>query len=256
MDLELAGRRAVVTGASKGIGRATALALAHEGAQVYAVARSPFPDDVPGVTSVELDLTAPNAAARLAERVGPVDVLVNNIGAALPASMDAAGFLDIDDATWRATFELNLFATVGVTRALLPSLLDREGVVITVSSIGARAAYQPVDYGAAKAALTNLSKALAEEFGDRGLRALTVSPGPTRTGNWSDPDGYAGRLAAQQGVTVEDFLVTVPEAMSIALGRLSEPEETAALITFLASHRAGNITGVDYIADGGTLKAV
>jgi putative oxidoreductase len=105
--------------------------------------------------------------------------------------------------------------------------------VINISSIGARAAFPPADYGAAKAALTNLSKALAEEFGPQGLRALTVSPGPTRTQNWGDPRGYAGELAAAAGLRLDEFLAQVPATMGITTGRLTEPEETAALITFL-----------------------
>lgn len=104
--------------------------------------------------------------------------------------------------------------------------------------------------------MNNLTKALAEEFGERGLRALTVSPGPTRTANWSDPEGYAGRLAAQAGVDLDDFLAGLPQAMSITTGRLTEPEETAGLIAFLASDRAANLTGADYLADGGVIKTV
>ncbi|MEH3034223.1 MAG: SDR family oxidoreductase [Aeromicrobium erythreum] len=170
--------------------------------------------------------------------------------------MQAAGFLDLDDDAWQQTYELNLFATVRVTRALLPGLLRRRGLVVNVSSVGARAAFKPVDYGTAKAALTNLTKALAEEFGPQGLRAVTVTPGPTRTQNWSDPSGYAGLLAQQSGVALETFLEGVPDAMSISTGRLTEPEETAALIAFLASGRSGNLTGADFVADGGVLKAV
>ncbi|AIJ25255.1 short-chain dehydrogenase/reductase SDR [Amycolatopsis methanolica 239] len=143
-----------------------------------------------------------------------------------------------------------------VTRALLPGLLRRRGIVINISSIGARAAFQPVDYGTAKAALTNLTKALAEEFGLRGLRALTVSPGPTRTANWADPEGYAGELAAAAGVPLKEFLAGVPASMGITTGRLTEPEETAALVAFLASPRSGNLTGADYLADGGVIKTV
>ncbi|GAB09993.1 putative oxidoreductase [Gordonia araii NBRC 100433] len=255
MNLALAGKKAVVTGASKGIGLATARLLAEEGAQVYGVARSeaaPFD----GITPVRLDLIDHAAAAALSDIVGEIDILVNNLGGVVPGSMRATGFLDIDDDAWQATYELNLFATVRVTRALLPGLLVRRGVVVNVSSIGARAAFQPVDYGTAKAALNNLTKALAEEFGGQGLRAVTVSPGPTRTANWSDPEGYAGYLAQQSDVELDEFLASVPSAMSITTGRLTEPEETAALIAFLASPRAANLTGADYLADGGVLKTV
>ncbi|MDN5724566.1 MAG: SDR family oxidoreductase [Propionibacteriales bacterium] len=254
MDLNLQGKNVVVTGASKGIGLATARSFATEGANVHAVSRTVITED--GIESIPLDLTDHAAARQLADRVGEADILINNLGGVVPGSLTAAGFLDLDDDTWQATYELNLFATVRITRALLPGLLNRRGVVINVSSIGARAAFPPVDYGTAKAALNNLTKALAEEFGAGGLRALTVTPGPTRTANWSDPQGYAGRLADQAGLTLEEFITTVPGAMSITTGRLTEPEETAALITFLASDRSGNLTGADYLADGGVIKTV
>ncbi|MFE1592099.1 SDR family oxidoreductase [Nocardia sp. NPDC058705] len=258
MDLQLSGKTAVVTGASKGIGLEVARSLAAEGVRVIAAARSAgTSSDLAelGVTAVSLDLTDPRSAARLAE-FGDVDILVNNLGGVAPASMAAAGFLAVDDAAWQQTCDLNLFATVRVTRALLPGLLRRSGVIVNVSSIGARAAFPPVDYGTAKAALTNLTKALAEEFGPQGLRAMTVSPGPTRTENWGDPTGYAGRLAAAVGENLAEFLAKVPERMGITTGRLTEPSETAALITFLASPRAGNLTGADYLADGGVIKTV
>lgn len=243
MDLGLTGKKAVVTGASKGIGKAVADALAAEGAQVVAAART---------GALPVDLTTPQGVATLAETAGDVDILVNNLGGVI----EMTGFLDLTDETWQATYELNLFSTVRVTRALLPGLLRRRGVIINVSSIGARAAYRPTDYGTAKAALTNLSKALAEEFGDQGLRVLTVSPGPTRTQNWADPHGYAGRLAEAEGTSLADFLAETPARMGITTGRLTEPEETAALVTFLASPKAANLTGADYLADGGALKAV
>ncbi|OLR95429.1 SDR family oxidoreductase [Actinokineospora bangkokensis] len=254
MDLGLAGKTAVVTGASQGIGLATTHALVAEGAHVLAVARTPPTGD--GITPVAADLTSQDGTKAVAEAAGEVDILVNNLGGVIPASMRAAGFLDLDDDTWQQTYELNLFATVRLTRALLPTLLDRRGTIINVSSIGALAAYPPVDYGTAKAALNNLTKALSEEFAPRGLRALTVSPGPTRTQNWSDPSGYAAYLAQKAGIPLADFLADVPANMRITTGRLTEPEETAALITFLASPRAANLTGTNHLADGGAIKTV
>jgi NAD(P)-dependent dehydrogenase (short-subunit alcohol dehydrogenase family) len=259
MDLGLNGKTAVVTGASKGIGLATTEALAAEGVRVFAAARTPAPSWVElgdAVVPVLVDLTTPEGATRLAEQAGDVDILVNNLGGIVTAAMMAKGFLDIDDATWRQTYDLNLFATVRITRALLPGLLTRKGVVINVSSIGARAAFPPIDYGTAKAALTNLTKGLAEEFGAAGLRALTVSPGPTLSQNWTDPQGYAGLFAAKSGLDLDEFLAQVPTSMGISTGRLTEPEETAALIAFLVSDRSGNLTGIDVLADGGVIKTV
>ncbi|WP_158892275.1 SDR family NAD(P)-dependent oxidoreductase [Amycolatopsis anabasis] len=262
MDLQLTGKTALVTGASRGIGLEITRALAAEGVRVAAGARTVTPElaALPGVTAITADLATPAGAAALVDQaaaaLGEFDVLVNNVGGVVPASMRAAGFLDIDDESWQRTFELNLFGTVRVTRGALPSLLRRRGVIINISSIGARAAFPPVDYGTAKAALTNLSKALAEEFGGRGVRALTVSPGPTRTRNWSDPGGYAGDLARAEGADLDRFLAEVPARMGITTGRLTEPAETAALVTFLASPLAGNLNGADYLADGGVLKTV
>lgn len=256
MDLRLEGRTAVVTGASKGIGLEAVKVLAAEGVRVFAAARSAQPGLGPEVSAVAVDLTTADGVRELAESAGDVDILVNNLGGVMPAAMAAPGFLDIDDQTWAQTYELNFFATLRVTRALLPGLLRRRGVVVNVSSIGAVAAYRPIDYGTAKAALNNLSKGLAEEFGDRGLRVLTVSPGPTRTQNWADPAGYAGQLAERQGVSLEDFLSEVPAAMGITTGRLTEPEEIATLIAFLASGRSGNLTGAHIVADGGVIKTM
>lgn len=259
MDLQLTGKTAVVTGGSKGIGLAIVRALADEGARVVTASRTVSKElEALGeaVTVVRADLTVPESAALLASTAGDADILVNNLGGGDTSRALGAGFLDIEDEGWRRTYELNLFSTVRITRALLPGLLTKRGIVINISSVGARAAFPPVDYGTAKAALTNLTKALAEEFGDRGLRALTVTPGPTRTRHWSEPDGYAGQLARAAGVDFDRFLAAVPQRMGITTGRLTEPEETAALVAFLASPRSGNLTGADFLADGGVIKTV
>ncbi|GAA5092774.1 SDR family NAD(P)-dependent oxidoreductase [Nocardia iowensis] len=263
MDLQLAGKTAVVTGASKGIGLEIVRALIAEGVRVVAAARTITPElralDGPS-TAVTVDLATPDGAAALVERateiLGDLDILINNVGGVVPGSADARGFLEIADDAWQRTYDLNLFSTVRVTRHALPGLLRRRGVIINISSIGARAAYHPVDYGTAKAGLNNLTKALAEEFGAHGLRALTVSPGPTRTRNWSAPDGYAADVAAQNSMTLDEFLDQAPTQMGITTGRLTEPAEIAALVSFLASPRSGNLTGADYLADGGVIKTV
>lgn len=258
MNLDLENRTAIVTGASRGIGLAVTRELTREGAHVIAAARHPGEElrEIANVTAVAVDLTDPDGAEELVAKAEHLDILVNNLGGLVEQSVAAGGFVDITDDSWQQTYELNLFATVRVIRHALPKLIARHGVIINVSSIGARAAFPPVDYGTAKAALSNLTKALAEEYGSQGVRALTVSPGPTRTANWLDPDGPAGRAAATQGISLDEFLSRIPKAIGLTIGRLSEPEETARLITFLASPRVANLTGADYLADGGAIKTI
>ncbi|MFE0028110.1 oxidoreductase [Amycolatopsis sp. NPDC059021] len=263
MDLHLAGKTAVVTGGSKGIGLAIVRTLAAEGMRVVAAARTVTPELAalaPDVTAVTADLATREGARTLGARaldvLGGVDILVNNLGGVRSGIGHDERFADIDDDAWQETFELNLFSAVRVTRAVLPSVVERRGVIITMSSIGARFAHPPIEYGAAKAALTNVSKALAEELGRHGVRAVTVSPGPTRTQNWSDPSSMAGDLAREAGLDLDTFLAELPGRMGITTGRLAEPEETAALVAFLASPHAANITGTDYLVDGGVIKTV
>ncbi len=258
MDLRLAGKTAVVTGASRGIGLATVRALAAEGVRVVGAARTVTPGLVEtGAVPVAVDLGTPEGNAELVERalaeLGGIDLLVNNVGAG--DDVRIGGFLDADDEHWIRTFELNLFSAIRVTRAALPSLIERGGAVVNVSSVNSRLpAAGPVAYSAAKAALTALGKSLAEEFGPRGVRVNTVSPGVVRTAIWEDPDGFGGKVAAASGMGHQELLDRVPEMFGITTGRITEPAEVAALITFLLSDVAGNITGADHIIDGGTVK--
>ncbi|MBO2465308.1 SDR family oxidoreductase [Actinomadura violacea] len=259
MDLRLTGKTAVVTGASKGIGLATVEALTAEGMRVVAASRTITPAlKETGATTIAADLSAPGAPARLIEtalaELGGIDVLVNNVGGG-DGDGTAGGFLAFDDAAWQTMYELNLFAAVRTTRAALPSLLERAGAVVNVSSNAARVPHAgPVPYTTAKAALTAFGKALAEEFGPQGVRVNTVSPGATRTALWEDPDGYGAGLAASLGVTQEQLLAGLPGATGMVTGRLVEPAEVAALIAYLASPLAASTTGTDHLIDGGAVK--
>lgn len=259
MDLRLTGKTAVVTGASKGIGLAAVEALTAEGMRVVAAARTITPAlKETGAITVAADLSAPGAPARLVEtaiaELGGIDVLVNNVGGG-DGGGSVGGFLSFDDAAWQDTYELNLFTAVRTTRAALPSLLERSGAIVNVSSNGARLPHAgPTPYTTAKAALTAFGKALAEEFGPRGVRVNTVSPGVTRTALWEAPDGYGASLAASLGVSHEDLLAGLPGSTGMVTGRLVEPSEVAALIAYLASPLAGSTTGTDHLIDGGAVK--
>ncbi|WP_405498587.1 SDR family NAD(P)-dependent oxidoreductase [Nocardia sp. NBC_00511] len=253
MESELAGRTAVVTGASRGIGLAIARALTDAGAFVIAGARAPsFALDVlvdqGRARFVATDMTDPIAIADLVIAAqGRVDVLVNNVGGA-PARTQ--GFLAITDEDWRMSWELNLLAAVRATRQVLPLMIEAGGgSVINISSVNASLP-EPlvVDYSAAKAGLSAFTKALSKEFAAHGIRANTISPGPVSTDLWLAEDGVAATVSRSAGITAEQVTATATAAM--VTGRFSTPEEIAQLALMLARDR-GNITGADFRIDGG-----
>ncbi|MFG2138756.1 oxidoreductase [Streptomyces sp. NPDC048650] len=260
MQLNLHSKTAVVTGASRGIGLATVRTLIDEGVRVVGAARTITPElKETGACAVSADLSTADGVATLMDRafaeLGALDLLVNNVGAG--DAVEPVGFLDTDDARWASIFDLNLLSAVRTSRAALPSLVERRGAIVNVSSINSRLpAAGPVAYSAAKAALNALGKSLAEEFGPQGVRVNTVSPGVVRTAIWQDPDGFGSKVAAGAGAEHAAFLEHLPEAFSITTGRITEPQEVASLITFLLSDVSGNITGADYVIDGGTVKTL
>lgn len=260
MDLKLAGKTAVVTGASRGIGLATARALAGEGVLVIGAARTMTPElKEVAPHSVVADLSTREGVDKvigtaIAVSAG-LDILVNNVGAGDTDKLKPGGFLDIPDEQWDAVMNLNLISAVRAARAALPSLILRRGAIVNVSSINARVpSTGAVGYSEAKAALTAFSKRLSEEFGPQGVRVNTVSPGPVGTGLWRDPQGFGSQVAHERGETHAAFLSGLPAALDITAGRLAEPEEVASLITFLASPVAASVLGADVIIDGGTVK--
>ncbi|MDI3406910.1 SDR family NAD(P)-dependent oxidoreductase [Streptomyces cavernicola] len=261
MDLQLNGKTALVTGASRGIGLAVVRALTDEGVRVVAAARTPTAElKAAGAHPVAVDLSDPAGAERLVDQavaeLGGIDILVNNVGGGDGGDGSlSGGFLDVTNAQWEQTVDLNFFTAVRVTRAALPALLAVRGAIVNVSSIGARVPHGgPIAYTTAKAALTAFGKALVHEFGPRGVRVNTVSPGPVRTDMWESPTGYGAELAASMGIPQADLLAGLPTAMGMLIDRLVEPDEVAALVTYLASPLAAATTGADHVIDGGAIK--
>jgi NAD(P)-dependent dehydrogenase (short-subunit alcohol dehydrogenase family) len=253
---------AVVTGASKGIGLAITRALVAEGANVVAGARS-ITDELVAlsgtghVLAVAVDLATPDGPAELVSRAthfGGLDIVVNNVGAVTPRT---AGFLEVSDDDWLATVNLTLLAAVRTTRAAIPLLLERGGGnVVTICSVNA---YLPdpgvIDYAAVKAAVWNLSKSLSKEYGARGIRFNTISPGPVSTPLWLGENGVAATVAKSMGVSFDEARRRIVESGGgFSTGRFTEPEEVADLALLLASDRAGNVTGADFLIDGGLTK--
>src|SRR5690606_177377 len=262
MDLELSGRVALVTGASKGIGLAVARTLADEGAHVVAVSRTrtaELPEKAVHVAADLMDPQAPaRAVARAVEEFGGLDVLVNNAGGPPPGvTLPRVGFLTPQDADWQAMFEFNLFSAVRVIRAAVPVMLERGGGSIVNISSGS--AVQPgamnVDYGAAKAALNHVRKAVSEENGSRGIRVNTISPGPVLTDWWTKEGGAADVISAMAGADAATVVTSVaPEMMRLVTGRLVRPQEVADAVALLASPRSASTTGADLAVDGGFRK--
>src|SRR4051812_2990356 len=261
MRLGLDGKRVVVTGASKGIGLAITRGLVDEGARVIAGARTLGDElaelvDGGSVRHVAVDLARPEAGAELiaaAADEGQIDVLVNNVGA---AHVRTRGFVGVTDQDWLDTWQLTFMSAVRTTRAVVPHMLAAgSGTIVTTASVNS---FLPdpavIDYSAAKAALANFSKALSKELGPHGIRVNTVSPGPVSTGLWLGHGGVAETVAASGGPAAAD--VAAQQAGQAATGRFTEPAEVADLVVLLASDRAGNVTGADFVIDGGLITTI
>ena len=257
-DLGLTGRRALVTGGTKGIGAAVALALRDAGAKVIATARALPGQPVQGVRYLAADLSTAEGAGSVAhatlKQLGGIDILVNVLGG---SSAPGGGFAALDDALWSKELNQNLMPAVRLDRALLPSMIaQRSGVIIHVTSIQ-RVLPLPestIAYAAAKAALSTYSKALSKEVTPKGVRVVRVSPG------WVETEAavaLAERLAAQAGTDYEGGKQIIMNGLGgIPLGRPSKPNEVADLVMFLVSPRAASITGTEYVIDGGTVPTV
>ncbi len=259
MDLGLNGKVAVVTGANRGIGLAITRGLVGEGAHVIAGSREISGElqalaAAGSVTAIEVDLGTPEGPAALVAQSGErIDIVVNNVGAA-PPRLD--GFLAITDEMWQHTLELDLMSAVRRIRAALPVMLaGGGGVIVNIGSLNARLPDPAVlDYSAAKAALVNVAKSLSKEFGPRGIRVNTIDPGPVATDLWLGSDGVAARVGKASGQRPEQ--VAAAAAAGMMTGRFTRPDEVADLVLYLAGKPAENITGADFVIDGGMVTTI
>ncbi|GHE78901.1 3-oxoacyl-ACP reductase [Amycolatopsis deserti] len=262
VDGDLSGRVVVITGAGGGIGLACARRVLDAGAVVVgADLQTTQLEELAGpdrVRAVRADLRAPGAAeeiiAAALDGFGRVDVLVNNAGVAPVRD----GFLGITDADWAATLELNLMGYVRAARAAVAAMRDAgSGALVHIASEAARMPNPRLpDYSVSKAAVLMLSKVLAAEFAPFGIRSNVVSPAFVRSPIYDRPGGLADSLADEFGVDRETALRRYVELNGIPLGRLGTVGEVAEMVAFLASDRAGFVTGANFCVDGGVTPVV
>ncbi|MBF8642703.1 MULTISPECIES: SDR family oxidoreductase [Pseudomonas] len=254
LKLNLSNKRVLVTGGTKGIGKAVVELFLAEGAKVITSARQ-TDIEMPNDLFVSADLSTREGCAALVaaikQRLGGVDIIIHVLGG---SSAPGGGFAALDDEQWQHELNLNLFPAVRLDRALLPDMLERkEGVIIHVTSIQSQLPLPEATlaYAAAKAALSTYSKGLSKEVSPKGVRVVRVSPG------WVETEAsvaLAERLAQEAGTDYEGGKQIIMEALGgIPLGRPSSPSEVAELIGFLSSPRAASITGSEFVIDGGTV---
>lgn len=255
---DFSGKRALVTGGTKGMGLAIVKLLLARGAQVATTARGAADGLPAGVHFIRADIGTREGVDTVAGGIlaifGGVDILINCVGG---SSAPGGGALALTDAMWDDALQGNLLTAVRLDRALLPAMLAQgAGVIIHISSIQRRMPLfeSTLAYAAAKAALTNYSKGLAGEFGPRGIRINSVAPGFIET---SAASALIERLAAHDGVSADVARGQLMDSLGgIPIGRPGTPDEVAELVAFLASARAASIHGAEHVIDGGTLRTV
>jgi len=252
-DLQIRGQRVLVTGGTKGVGAAVAARMRELGAKVLTTARS---SSQPGdETFVAADVSTAEGCAEVVDavgrRLGGVDIVVHVVGG---STAPAGGFAVLDDEEWQKELNLNLLPAVRLDRALLPGMIEQGlGVIVHVTSIQRQMPLpkSTIAYAAAKAALSNYSKGLSKEVSPKGIRVVRVAPGWIET---TAATALIDRLAAEAGSDEKTARQGLMDSLGgIPIGRPAKPNEVADLIAFLVSPRAGSITGVEYVIDGGTV---
>ncbi|MGS2737699.1 SDR family oxidoreductase [Sinomicrobium sp. M5D2P17] len=257
MNISLKGQVALVTGGTKGIGKAIADKLSNAGAQVVVTARNEPKDKASEHFFIAADLVQPESAEIIAkeilEKYSRIDIIVNNAGANLSPG---GGFSTLSDENWNNDWQMNFLSAVRINKALLPSMItQKHGIIINIST---GAAKQPIwemtmSYSSAKAALNVYSKALASEVGLKGIRVNVVSPGVVKTSLMLE---FIENIAKSSNTTVDEAFKAVMDKVGVPLGRMAEPEEIANLVAFLVSSEAKYITGTNYSVDGGASPIV
>ncbi len=259
MDLGLRDKACIVTGATRGIGLATARMLHDEGARVLLVARDA--GELERVAAglggefLAADVTDPGddeqIVATCAERLGAVDVLVNNAGTSFVRSLE-----ELTDEDWQRQWELHVMGPMRLMRAAGPLMAAAGGgrIVNVCSSAGKRPSLTNPAYAVTKAAQLSLSRVFADRYAADGVLVNAVAPGAVTSPLWTADGGLADQAAAAKGISREEALAA--QAAKIPLGRLAEPEEVAAVVVFLCSARASTVTGAAWSADGGTVATI
>ena len=258
LNNELSGKIALVTGGTKGTGKAIAERLLQAGAIVIITARNAPAISNPGLHFIPSDLSRAGDAQKLVSEVlstyGAPDILVNNLGSSVTP---AGGFAALTDEDWESTLQANLLAPVRLDRGFLPQMIQQgSGVIIHIASIqGKLPLYDStLPYAAAKAALINYSKSLSNEVTPKGVRVLTVSPGWINTDNVKE---WLDTIAQNSNISTDEARQSVMNALGgIPFGRPAQPEEVADLVGFLVSPRAGYLTGTNFVIDGGTIPTI